>query len=410
MRSYNAFQLMSTLLVLLPRETPAAGGEFAFALSDDRRTVRSHGAAPAARLPQPRGTSAEIVAVVPPEALSWHRLELPKGVARGSPRLRNVLEGLLEERLLDEPDALHFALGPEAAGSTVWVAACDRAWLRRCLQTLEAAGRAANRVVPEFAPQNLPLLCALGPANQPVLVWADAQGVLCLPLAAGCVALLPTAAREAACHAEPAAAGVAEQVFGRSVQLEQPHQRWLRAAQSAWNLAQFEFANSGQARIAKKLASGWTEFVRAPHWRPARWGAALFIALNVLGLNAWAWKEKAALQAKREAIRSTLTQTFPHVRAVVDAPAQMEREVAALRQQAGIASGRDLESMLAALAMAAPPGRTVTGLEYNGNDLRVRGLRLSAEELRPVAANLRSLGYASTLQSDVLVIAQESAP
>lgn len=401
---------MSTLLVLLPRETPAPGGELAFALSDDRRTVRSHGAAPAARLPQPRGASAEIVAVVPPEMLSWHRVELPKGVARGSPRLRNVLEGLLEERVLDEPDALHFALGPDAGGGTVWVAVCDRAWLRRSLQALEAAGRPVARVVPEFAPQELPLLCALGPASHPVLVWSDAQGVLCLPLAAGALALLPPPAREAVCRAEPAAAAAAEQVLGRSVQLEQPHQRWLRAAQSAWNLAQFELASSGQARIAKKLASGWTEFVRAPHWRPARWGAAAFIVLNVLGLNAWAWKERAALEAKREAVKRTFTQTFPNVRAVVDAPAQMEREVAALRQQAGVASGRDLESMLAALAMAAPPGRNLTNLEYNGNDLRVRGLGLTADELRPVAANLRSLGYASTLQGDVLVIAQENAP
>lgn len=400
---------MSTLLVLLPREPAATGGEFAFALSDDRRTVRSHGAAPASRLPQPRGTSAEIIAVVPPQALSWHRVELPKGVARTSPRLRSVLEGLLEERLLDEPDAVHFALGPQA-GTAVWVAACDRAWLRSCLRALETAGRPVTRIVPEFAPQELPLLCALGPAAGAALVWCDAQGVLCLPLATTSLGLLPPAAREAACHAEPSAAGVAEQVLGRSVQLEQPHQRWLRAAQSAWNLAQFEFANSGQARIAKKLASGSTEFVRAPHWRPARWGALLFIAVNVLGLNAWTWKERAALESKRDAVRRTLTQTFPHVRAVVDAPAQMEREVAALRQLAGVASGRDLESMLAALATAAPPGRNVTGLEYNGNDLRVRGLRLSADELRPVAASLRSLGYASTLQGDVLVIAQENAP
>ena len=130
----------------------------------------------------------------------------------------------------------------------------------------------------------------------------------------------------------------------------------------------------------------------------------------MLGLNAWAWKERSSLEAKREAVRRTFTQTFPNVRAVVDAPAQMEREVAALRQQAGVASGRDLESMLAALAMAAPPGRTLTSIEYNGNDLRVRGLGLGAHELQPVAARLRSLGYASTLQGDVLVIAQESAP
>ena len=52
---------------------------------------------------------------------------------------------------------------------------------------------------------------------------------------------------------------------------------------------------------------------------------------------------------KREAIRNTLKQTFPQVRVIVDAPVQMEREVATLRQLAGVASTRDLESQLAAL-------------------------------------------------------------
>lgn len=401
---------MSALIVLLAH--PASGSpELAWALSADGLGIQEHGSAPPALLPQPRGADAEVVAVVPGTALSWHRVDLPKGIGPGSPRLRGVLEGLLEERLLDEPEALHFALEPGAANEGAWVAACDRAWLRASLQQLEAAGRPVTRVVPEFAPQEPPLLCALGEPDHALLIWAGPSGVLTLPLAAGSLGLLPEGGADAAqCVAEPAVAAMAEQVLGRNLPLQQAPQRWLRAARSGWNLAQFDFASSGRSRALRKFASGWTELLRAPHWRWTRWGAALLVFLNLIGLNAWAWKEKASLDGKRQAIQRTFTQTFPQVKVVVDAPQQMQRELAALRQRTGVASGRDLESMLAALAVAAPPGRSLSSVEYNGSDLRVRGLALTQDELRPVAANLRSLGYASTLQGDVLVIAQEAAP
>ena len=103
---------MSSLIVLLPTVPDNASSEFNYVLTDDGQTVRSHGSAPAALLPA-RGDT-EVVAVVPVERLSWHRVDLPKGTSSGSPRLRAVLEGLLEDRLLDEPETLHFALQPQA--------------------------------------------------------------------------------------------------------------------------------------------------------------------------------------------------------------------------------------------------------------------------------------------------------
>jgi general secretion pathway protein L len=296
------------------------------------------------------------------------------------------------------------------AGNPLWVAACDKAWLRGALQVLEAAGRPATRIVPEVTPQEPGALQALGDPDNPLLVWAGPEGVLALPLAPASLALLPAPAGGAPCLAEPAVAALAEQVMQHPVELQQGPQRLLVAAQTDWDLAQFEFTSSSRARALKRLASGWTEFVRAPQWRAARWGAVALVACNVLALNAWAWKERSALGAKREQIRATLTQTFPQVKVVVDAPVQMEREVATLRQLTGVASGRDLESMLSALSMAAPPGRSVSGLEFSGTELRARGLGLTQDEMRPVAANLKSLGYAATLQGDVLVIAQEGSP
>ena len=401
---------MSTLLVSLSLEPATSATEWAFALTADGRTVSDHGRAAAALLPMPRGTGAEVVAVVPVQALAWHRIELPKGITPGTPRLRAALEGLLEEQLLDDPETLHLALQPGArAGGPAWVAVCSRAWLRQALQVLEGAGRPVGRIVPEFAPEGPLALAVTGDAQQPLAVASSDDGVLALPLTAAALGLLPPLPEDAPCVAEPAAAAAAEQVLQRKLTLQQAPQRWVQAARTAWDLAQFEFASSARARALKKFASGWADVLHAPAWRPVRWAAVLLVAVNLVGLNAWAWKERAALQDKRDAVRRVLTDTFPQVKTIVDAPVQMEREVAALRQQTGTASPRDLDAMMAAMGTALPAGRAPAAMEYTGSVLRVLGLSLSPEEFRTVATQLRTQGYAATQEGAVLVLAAEDA-
>lgn len=403
---------MSSLYVLLPRSTATTATEVVYLLSPDGRSVSSHGSAAPALLPLPAGAGSETVVIVPAAALSWHRVDLPKGAGPRSPRLRAVLEGLLEDRLLDEPEDLHFALEPGAmAERPAWVAVCDRTRLRAALQMLEAAGRPVSRVVPEFAPEGDPALYALGDRDTAQLVCAGRDGVLAVPLSAASLALLPPNLPETTpLVAEPAVAELAEQVLQHRPRLLPPAERLLSSAQTAWDLAQMEFASSGRARAFKKLSTGWGDLLHAPQWRPARWAIVVLLLAQVLGLNAWAWKERSALAAKREASRAILTQTFPQVRTVVDAPQQMEREVAALRQVTGGISPRDLEAMLGALAAAAPAGRTATGLEYSGNELRVNGLATSEAQAQPVLQALRSRGYVGSMQGDVLVIRPEGQP
>lgn len=401
---------MSSLYLLLPTRPATAQTEFDYVLTPDGRSPGRHATAQPALLPEPSGAGGELVAVVPAAALSWHQVELPKGTTARSPRLRAVLEGLLEDKLLDEPDTLHFALQPNApAAGPAWVAVCDRVWLRTALQVLESAGRPVGRIVPEFAPEGDAALFALGDPEDARLVCAGRDGVLLLPLSAPALGLLPTLPEDTAVFAEPAVAGLAEQLL-RSPTLLPPAERRLQAGRTGWDLAQMEFANSSRARAFKRLSSGWAGLLRAPEWRPARWGAALLVLVQLVGLNAWAWKERSALVAKRDASRTLLTQTFPNIRVVVDPALQMEREVAALRQVTGGASARDLESMLAAVASAAPAGRSVSAVEYNGSELRVRGLVASAAEAQPVQTSLRGQGYAATLQGDQLVLRAETAP
>ncbi|MGJ7489052.1 type II secretion system protein GspL [Variovorax sp. ZT4R33] len=400
---------MPLLIVTLPPPPAPAGGEFGWVMwSSDGRKYRSRGSALASLLP----TSDEVTLALPAAALSWHQVTLPQGSLNGATRLRAVLNGMLEDRLLDEPDNLHFALEPDAAvGKPVWVVACNRAWVRGAVQTLEAAGRRVNRIVPEFAPQTAgtpPMVFATGDADEAFVTVCDAQGVLTLPLDSAGIAALGTLPEGANALAEPAVAELAESLLGRPVPIVKPAVRWLETTRTGWDLAQFDLASSGRARAGKRAGAIAQSLWRAPQWRAARWGALLLVLAQLIGVNAWAWKERNALEAKRGTIRSILAQTFPSVQ-IYEPQVQMTREVAALQQATGGVSAADLEPMLAALAASLPPGKLPTAIDYSAGQLRLRGLGLGMADTSTLSTTLASRGYNARSEGDLLLVQAEGA-
>ncbi|RYY92940.1 MAG: general secretion pathway protein GspL [Comamonadaceae bacterium] len=402
---------MPTLIVCPPLAPAHAGAEHGWAqVADDGRTLLGQGNAPLALLP----AGDDVTVLVPGVALSWHTVTLPQGNLGGAARLRAMLDGLLEERLLDEPEALHFALAPGArAGSTVWVAATQRIALRAAVQALEAAGRRVTRIVPEFTPQpdGAPaLLFATGEPQAALLTVCDANGVTTLPLSAAGMALAAgTPLDTAVSSAEPAVAAQAEALLGQRLPIAQAPERWMQAARGPWDLAQFDLASSGRARAGKKFTALLQTLRHAPQWRAARWGAVVLALAQLIGLNAWAWKERSALDAKRSAVSGMLTQTFPSVKLVVDAPLQMAREVAALQQATGGVATLDLEPMLVALGTSLPAGRVPSAIDYSAGQLRLRGLNLSAEEVSGLATALAPRGYIARSEGDLLLMQAEVA-
>ena len=406
---------MSLLLIALPPGPPAS---YDFATSADGQAVTAAGSAAPALLP-PAGRGVEVVALVPASQLSWQRVTLPRGTGPGAPRLRAILDGLLEEQLLDDAEALHFALAPGAqGGAPTWVAVCGRAWLAAHLAALEAAGRPVSRIAPEWPPHDAALrLTVTGEPERAQLLMSGAGvpgGAQALPFGPGALALLPAATGDDApppeLLAEPAVAALAEQAFQRPVTIESAPQRLLRASRGDWDLAQFEFARSGRARAAKRAGALWRDFLHAPRWRPARWALALLAAINLLGLNVLAWRTQDELAARRVANQALLTETFPQVKLVVDAPLQMAREVAALRQASGAASARDLEPMLQAFGQAAGATIAPSAIEFVAGELRLKGVPLAAAALDEAGQRLRPLGYQLRTEGDSAVLRQEAAP
>ncbi len=428
---------MSLLIISLPPEGAGPTPLFDYVLSPDGSSVGEHACVPLALLPA--SAPHDVVLVVPAHALSWHQVTLPPGSLprslggeRSTTRLRAILDGLLEDQLLDEPAQLHLALQPQpTVGVPLWVAACSREWLKSGLQTLVQAGHPVSRIVPELSVQALQeaifvteqagaaqlagwlhasaaanprgggaLVCALGVDACALL---DARPEAGAPAAAGSPALTPVLA-------EPAVAAQAEQAFGRSVAILQRPARMLQAALGPWDLAQFELTQLRRNPRFAALTQGLRGFLQAPTWRPARWALLAVLAVNLLGINAWALRVKSNLQAQRQAIRTVLTETFPKIPVVVDAPVQMAREVALLQRSRGRSAAADLEGVLATFSALAPAEYVLTAIEFGPSELRLSGPAMSAAVQGPLQGALQSRGLRVSIAGNDWLISPGERP
>ena len=355
---------MAMLVILLPAprmaDLPAADdtAPLAWLLSADGLGLSRQGDDIAT--PWPKADS--VVAVVPALALAWHRLVLPKAPAG---QLRAALGGVLEEQLLVDDAQAHLALAPQGLpGSPTWVAAMHKPWLQAQLARLAASGLAVDRVVPAWAPAAVAASPAghffsAADASGNASTWLalqDEDGALCLPLAGGLARQLQArwSARQARFTSTPAADAAAEHWLGAPVAVRTEAEIALAAARSPWNLLQFDLLPQNRGSLALgKLARQWA----GPAFAMARRGVLALLLIQLLGLNVMAWQQQTALGDRRAALDALLRRAHPQVRAVLDAPLQMQRETAALRAAAGVPGDDDFEPMLAALAGAWPDGQ-----------------------------------------------------
>ena len=380
----------------------------------------------------------EVWAVVPASALSWHFVTLPSGLHQQKKRLLPALQALLEEHLLDDPESVHLALQPNwQASKQVWVAVCQKEWLRAHLNQLQNLGHSVHRIVPEWAPapfgDSMTLQAWVSGTPEDAWLWvSQAQGAWRLPLKAG-IQWWATQLNAVPSHdandthdfkqalkhdlealriqAEPAVAELAQQALqtlqslvsgARSESLKSwrivavpDSERFAQAANTQWDLAQFEFAAHGSARRRQRLQRAWQQFAHDAAWRPVRWSLAVLIAVQWVGLNVSAWQLDAKVKAQKELQKNILTQTFPNV-PVVDASLQMAREVERLQRQSGRLGEKDLESMLQIIGKALPDGQSISGLDFQAQgtgELRLQGLQMTSQQETQFVRSLRAEGY-----------------
>lgn len=405
---------MSTLLLFLPPRTrlrapgramPEPGlREYDYALTPDGRQIAAEGRAAASALP----AADSVIAVVAESDVSWRRVELP----RAGRQMRAALAGKLEEALLDEPDTLHFALEPDAlGGDSAWVAITSRPWLADHLAQLEAAQVFIDRVAPLSWPDE-PARGHFFEANGEnagiALRWSHTDGVATLPLEGGLARQFfpPGVVHAAQWTATPPVATAAERWLGTTVTVQTPAQRALAVIDSTWDLRQFDLAPRARGVRALRLVT--RELMRKP-WRPARIGLVALVVVQVAGLNLWAWHQHRELAARREAVTATLTTAFPQVRAILDAPVQMRKQLDLLRASAGSVGDQDLEALLGAAATAWPGDRPPTeALAFEPGRLTLSAQGWSPAQIDNFRTQLRSEGWQLDASEGKLTLSRAS--
>jgi len=397
---------MSTLLLFLParsrlqaqgRATSSLDGigsgtsarEYDYLLSKDGIGIQAQGSRVAAKLPH----AEQVIAIAAESDLSWQRVTLP----RAGRQMRSALAGMLEDSLLEDPEGLHFAIEPEAVGGdTAWVAVTSRAWLQQHLSDLESAQVFVDRIAPLSWPDAQPRghFFETGVEASPVgLHWSHPEGVTSLPINGSLTRQLFPAAlvQHSRWSAAPAVAAQAERWLGTSVQVLTPNQRALGLMDGSWNLRQFELAPRTRGlRALKNFLRG----LMRRNWRPVRWALAGLVAVHLLGLNLLAWQQSQQVKARRALLDSTLTQAFPQVRVIRDAPIQMQRETDLLRASAGRASEQDLEVLLTAAAAAWPAERgPVDSLSFEPGRLQLPANGWTEAQIQQFGQQLRSEGW-----------------
>ncbi|SEL74407.1 general secretion pathway protein L [Roseateles sp. YR242] len=402
---------MSTLLILLPTPlSPAAGTQdYEFWFSPDAQApARTGGRGERASLSaMPKAD--RVIALIGDAAISWHTVRLP--LALKGPKLRSALSGVLEEQLLDDPERLHLAImdvdapakqalaAARAARAarldappteipghqdtqlddgehpSRWVAAIARDPLRSHLEAFQAAGLLLESLLPLSWPgELLGGHVDQGSDGQPRLRAWTPSGIASFPMHSTGVRtwLGESWWEQAKLTASPVVSAEAERWLGRPVEVVNDTERAWAARLAPINLLQFDL--TPRQRGWQRVYRAW-HVMQTPDWRPFRWGVIGLVVVQIIGLNVMAFQQRRAVNARHVEQETLLRQSFPQVRTIRDAPAQMQRETETARARAGQVGPGDLEDLLAAVARAMPPGQPpLQGLRYESNRLLLTGL------------------------------------
>lgn len=393
---------------------PRLPGEWSYVFSADGRAVTQTGQAATAALPR----ADHLVLVLADADVAWHRIDIPKAPPA---RLRAALLGVMEEALLEDEDAVHFALAPDAApGRTGWVAVTHKPALQATLLALEETGLSVERVVTALLPPPDAEASARGhffhaggklgadAEAAPWLSLSQPEAVVCVRLAGGLArALQPEEGSTVQWSATPASAATAEAWLSTPVAVMTDAERTLEAVnavQGKLNLRQFELI--ARHRGMRALRDVGKRFFSS-EWRPVRLGLLGIVALQLVGLNVYAWQQRQAIVAKRDAMVSLLKSAHPNVRAVLNAPLQMRSETERLRAAAGRPGDSDLEALLGASASAWPDGMgPVQMVRFESGRLTVAANGWPEPQVAQFRSRLRGLGFAAEVADGRITVSR----
>lgn len=409
---------MTTLYIRYPAKAAAEGAGAGapapcqFALVGDGGNVMQQGASALGNLAGMVAAARRVVLLLSAADVTLLRVPVPP---LSSARLKAALPALVEDQILGDPADCVLALAPLASGQdggTRTVAVVQRAWLEVLVKTLAAQGAQAIAALP--AQLCLPLPPAPGSAAAALAATdagleltlrksvQDGLGLTVAPQPEAALHLLRALAGDAPltvyvpaallAQYQPLAPGVA------GLALETDHwAHWISAAQAA------------KSGVAPDLAAGLgAAGAQSRAWQRWRWPlrlAALALLVNVAGLNIeWLRMKREAAQM-RESMVQIFRAAYPKETVILDAAAQMRRNIAAARAGSGQVGSDEFTAMAAAFGEAlAMTGKrdVVASMEY-----RERALTIKLKPNSTDGATLQQLQ--NTLAARGLALAETAA-
>jgi general secretion pathway protein L len=387
---------MTTCRIRVTRDTPASGS-FEWVTLGPQGNVLASGSANLARAP----VSGSCELVLASDLVLLERVAAPASQQR---RLGHALRYLVEEVALTDPERLHVTAAPGATPDTLCLGVVDRQWLSELLDKVRGAGLVPDAAYPES------LLATQMPHTWTV-VWRGSDGFartgeseafslditdsgsaptnLRLALEAARTSGGTPHALVVRCtrQASPPDTEAWSTALGLPVELG-PEWHWADAQRRpVLELLQGEFAVRGSS-------GPWLRRLRRPAILA---GALIALASFALALD-WGSKvrERNAILGE---MHSIYRETFGDKATIVDAPLQMGRALAELRQRTGEVAPGDFLALLGVAAdlLTAESRRSVRELAYDGTTLSVTLRAAAAEESAALLKQVRSrplpLGY-----------------
>ncbi len=383
---------MSTLRIYFSGSWRDTSSPCPWALCDETGAVLQSGNDPLSAMPKGK----ECIAIAAPDRVLSVGVRLPPGPRR---RWQAALPFVAEEHTLPDPEDNHVVPSRALADGRTMLAIVDKPWLGRIVEACRTANLPLRRMTPET------FLLALAPGVW-TLVWDGSSGFVRTGSANG-MALdngdMDTAPLVLRLSLNSAQAALPEKIEVRFPQHVPEARRILPqwnglpsaiSAGPAWDWRR-------EPIPADALNLLWGDFApraRISEWWPKLRPAAL-ILLAALGVEAIGANIEWAMLAHE---KKTLTQdmersfrtAFGEAGTLINAPLQMQRNLAELRHRAGLPDDGDFLPLLdaAAPALAALPAGSVRGLHYESGRLDVDLKLARSSDFRELRERLQHKG------------------
>ncbi len=374
---------MNTLRIYFSAKWCDSNSPCPWALCDASGSVLQQGHSPLAFMPATR----DCLGIVAADQVLIFTTPQPAGKKR---RWQAALPFIAEEYALTDPEDIHAVPAASSEAGKIVVSVITKSWLKQIVTATSAAGLPLRRLIAE-------LLIPVLPIDSWTLVWDGHNGFLrtspttALALDSGDQQMPPLALRLSL-----AAAGVPRQIELRCIQSATPVPSWdlpvplVLGATWDWQCAPLSDATPNL--LWGEFAPSMRLFDGLPKLRPALFILLAALVIEIIGTHI----EWSMLAHERHA----LTQSMEHIfrgsfgddSTLVNAPLQMQRNLAELHHATGVTDDGEFLSML---DRAAPSlsSSTVQSLNYESGKLELNIQLAKSNDVGKLEKNLANSGF-----------------